>query len=348
MNRVATLPLAPLSLLYGAAIKARASAYRTGILKARGVAAPVISVGNITVGGTGKTPLVQWFARELAESGRRVCILTRGYGRENPSQRVVVSDGQRIANDVARSGDEAMMLAESLRGKAAVVCEADRVSAAEFAIENLKSDVLILDDGFQNQRIARDLNIVTIDAMNPFGNGWLLPAGILREPISSLKRADCVMLTRVSGEIDAELIKRIRKVTNAPVFESRTVIKEIRRLDSDETSNNSEARNQPLAAFCAIGNPRAFFDQLRGAGLDLQHQVAFRDHHKYSQSDIDCVTQNAKANGAQAVITTAKDEVKLRSMQFDLPCYVATIEVDISEPAILRGLIEKTVAKHAR
>ena len=345
MNRAATIALAPLSALFGAAVKARSAGYRNGLLKTHRVSAPVISVGNITVGGTGKTPLVQWLARRLADGGRRVCIITRGYGRENPNQRVVVTDGEKILCDIARSGDEAMMLAWSLLGRAVVVCEADRVSAAQWASEAFKSDALILDDGFQHRRLARDLDIVTIDATNPFGNGRLLPAGILREPVKSLSRADCVVLTRVSDEASPELIDRIRKVTSAPILQSRTVIRQIRSLDLTDGAHETEQLSQPLAAFCAVGNAQAFFEQLRKAGLEIAHQAAFRDHHKYSQSDVDRLTQQATTNGAEVLITTAKDAVKLQSLRFDLPCYVAEIEVEISEPATLLALIEQAITR---
>lgn len=345
MNRTSTIALAPLSALFGAAVKARSAGYRNGFLKMHRVSAPVISVGNITVGGTGKTPLVQWLARRLADGGRRVCIITRGYGRENPNQRIVVTDGEKILCDIARSGDEAMMLAWSLLGKAVIVCDADRVSAAKWASEGLKSDVLILDDGFQHRRVARDLDIVTIDAMNPFGNGWLLPAGILREPVESLSRADCLVVTRVSEKTAPELIDRIRKVTTAPILQSRTVIRQIRSLGLTDGARETEQLNQPLAAFCAIGNAQAFFDQLREAAFEVTHQTAFRDHHNYSQSDVDRLTQQATTNGAQALITTAKDAVKLQSLRFDLPCYVAEIEVEISESATLLTLIEQAIIK---
>ena len=156
MNRAASLALAPLSILYGAVVKTRAAFYRNGVFHTHRIAAPVISVGNLTTGGTGKTPLVEWIAQRLAANGRRVCVLTRGYGRPNQNRRVIVSDGNRILGSVDEAGDEALLLAEALEGKAAVICDADRVSAAKWAIEKFGSDVFVLDDGFQNLRIARD------------------------------------------------------------------------------------------------------------------------------------------------------------------------------------------------
>jgi tetraacyldisaccharide 4'-kinase len=344
MKGAATIALAPLGLVYGAAIKVRSALYRNGILKTQSVSIPVISVGNITTGGTGKTPLVEWIASELAARGHRVCVLTRGYRRANPTERVVVSDGDQILADAGQSGDEAMMLARSLVGKAAVVCDADRVAGANWAIENLKPDALILDDGFQHVRIGRDLDIVTIDATNPWGAGRLLPAGILREPIKSLGRADCIILTRTSNTINAGLQERIRQATDAPIFCSTTVFRRVTALDSLENAIEEETlRKQPISAFCGIGNPNAFFKQLREEGFDLQHTEAFRDHHKYSQTDIDLVSRRAADAGAQALITTAKDAVKLESMRFGLPCYVVEIEMQVLEAERLLASIDEAI-----
>ena len=345
MNRAAKVALAPFSALYSAAVKARSIGYEKRFLKTHTVQVPVVSIGNITVGGTGKTPLVQWLAEHLADNGRKVCIVSRGYRRENAKNQVVVSDGKQILSDVAHAGDEAMMLAQSLLGKSAVVCDADRVAAAQSAIDDLKSDVLLLDDGFQHRRLARDLDIVTVDATNPFGNGQLLPAGTLREPIHNLGRADCIVLTRVSAEGATELIDRIRHVTNAPIFQSRTVIKRFRRLDSTDSADDFTEIKQPLSAFCGIGNPRAFFEQLRAAHLDVCHETAFRDHHKYSQADIDRVAEQATAKGAQALVTTAKDAVKLQSLRFQLPCFIAQIEVEVSDATDLLKLAERAIEK---
>ena len=345
MNRAASIALAPLSLVYGAAVRIRSALYRKGIRKTHSVGVPVISVGNITAGGTGKTPLVEWIANELAKSGHRVCILTRGYRRANPSKRVVVSDGERIVSDTEQSGDEAMMLARSLlRSKAAVVCDGDRVSGARWAIEHLNPDVLILDDAFQHVRIARDLNIVTIDATNPWGGGRLLPAGILREPITSLRRADCIIVTRTREAIDASLQAQIRRVTDSPTFGSTTVISRITTLDSAEFEADKETiRKQPIAAFCGLGNPKPFFQQLREEGFDVRYTKAFRDHHKYSQTDIDLVSRHAAGTGARALITTAKDAVKLASLRFTLPCYIVEIEMQIKNADELLALISQAI-----
>jgi tetraacyldisaccharide 4'-kinase len=347
MNRAATIALTPLGLLYGAAMRARASLYEHQFFRTHKFGKPVISIGNLTTGGTGKTPLVAAIARHLAQKGRRVCILTRGYGRENPGRRVVVSDGNQILADVTQTGDEPLKLAEQLEGKAAVICDSDRVSAAQFAEEKLDSDVFILDDGFQNLRIARDVNVATVDATNPWGNKHVLPAGILREPVKALGRADCVVLTRTDQSTEADLLKQVERITRAPVLSSRMIISEIRSIRSTGASQTkTPVAGQPVVAFCAVGNPQAFFDLIR-ADLNLTGTIAFRDHHQFTQGDSDRVTRDALAGGAQALVTTAKDEVKLRALRFDLPCYVVDIAIEISSPDKLFDLIDRAIARKA-
>src|SRR5438552_4527429 len=207
MNSAVSLALAPLGNLYGLAMKARRALYLSGRFRIHDVGVPVISVGNLTTGGTGKTPLVEWIARDLAHAGQRVCILTRGYGRRRAAARVIVSDGNEIISDAARAGDEALLLAERLKGLAAVISDADRVSAARWAVEKFQTEAFVLDDGFQHLRVARNLNILTIDATNPWGNGRLLPAGVLRESPAELARAECIVLTRADDSNATEELR---------------------------------------------------------------------------------------------------------------------------------------------
>ena len=176
-----SIVLPPLSLLYGAITRTRLSLYRRGTFHTTKLERPVISVGNITTGGTGKTPLVEWVSRKLAAKGKKVCILTRGYGRKDPHLQVIVSDGYGVLASPSEAGDEPYLLATSLTGQAAVISSADRIAAGQEAIKDFGTDCFVLDDGFQHLRLARDLNIVTIDATNPWGGGTLLPYGRLRE-----------------------------------------------------------------------------------------------------------------------------------------------------------------------
>jgi tetraacyldisaccharide 4'-kinase len=343
MKRAARIALTPASLAYGLGVRLRNRMYRSGALKTFEVGAPVISVGNLTTGGTGKTPLVAWLAAKIAASNRSVCILTRGY-RRNSSGRIIVSDNQRLLADVEVAGDEPFLIAQELEGRAAVVCDADRVAAAEWAIENLASEVFILDDAFQHQRIRRDFNILVIDATNPWGNRKLLPAGILREPISQLERADCIVITRADEAEPSGLRAEIEALAkNLPIFTARMKLVQTRSLGLPQIDAN--LRQDPVAAFCGIGNPNSFFSLLRREGFDVVHTRAFRDHHRYSQGDIDRLVADASAGGANALVTTAKDAVKLTSLNFELPCLVVDVEVEIDHEQDLLGHVQRAIKR---
>lgn len=343
MNRAATIALTPLSGLYGLVVERRSAWYERGLFRQHRVSVPVISVGNITAGGTGKTPLVDWIARTLAAEGHRPCVVTRGYRRQAKG-RVVASNGVEISATLQEAGDEALMLAESLKGKSAVVCDGDRVAGANWAIENLKSDVIILDDGFQHRRIARDLDIVTIDATNPWGNGRMLPAGTLREPLAALSRADCFVITRADDAFQiAALRDELRKLNaNAPRFTSVTNLSDTRILTT-KLNAPVDLKDHPFAAFCAIGNPESFFALLKREGFELKYQRPFRDHHRFHQSDVDRVEDAARKAGAELLITTAKDAVKLRQLKLVMPCYVAEIAIGIAPAEEFRCLVTTTV-----
>ena len=368
--------LAPLSILYGALTRARAGLYRSGFLKTEEAGVPVISVGNLTTGGTGKTPLVEWVALALAREGLRACVLTRGYGRADESRRVVASDGERVLAEVAECGDEPRLLAEKLLGAASVVCDRDRVGAARWARAELRAEVFVLDDGFQHLRIARDLDVVTLDATDPWGGGHFLPRGRLREPASALARADCVVITRAElaedlGGLRAEvarlgggravvLTSRVRTRGLVPLEEFGA------RLGRDAAEEEAESRgvgaselegvggralvaenpdtSLRVAAFCAVGNPRAFFEHLRRDGFELCHTRAFTDHHAYTAADADVVSREAARGGARALLTTAKDAVKLRGLGFALPCYVVEAGLEFDEEGRLLGLLRGAVS----
>ena len=355
MPQLRDIAFAPLSVAYGAAGRARRALYRAGVLTVERVAAPVISVGNITAGGTGKTPLVEWLARAASREGRRVCILTRGYGREDAGKRVIVSDGVRILAGAIEGGDEPRLLAENLQRHAvAVVSDANRVAAARWALEHLGSDAFILDDGFQHLRIARDLNILTLDATDPWGGGRLLPRGRLREPLVELKRADLIVITRAELAVDIEDLRaRAESLSggNCPVLIGRTATLRIKLLEATQSeATGREAHEdarvpQPLAAFCAIGNPQAFYTHARGAGLGITYTRTFADHHVYTQSDIDTCVLEAARHGARALLTTAKDAVKLRALNFALPCYVLEIELKFEDEQRMRAILREVLTR---
>ncbi|OLE55584.1 MAG: tetraacyldisaccharide 4'-kinase [Acidobacteria bacterium 13_1_20CM_3_53_8] len=344
MSSTATILLAPLGALYSAATRARLSLYRAGALKVYDLGAPTISVGNITAGGTGKTPMVEWVARVLADEGLRVCILTRGYARADVRKRVVVSDSERVLASAREGGDEPRMLAEKLKGKAAVISDRDRVDAGLWAKENFHSDAFILDDGFQHLRVARNLNIVIVDATNPWGGGKLLPRGRLREPKRGLARADCVIITRADQTSNLDALREEIKILSGskPDFISRTETAGLKTLldEEDESDASAAAVAQPVGAFCAIGNPRQFFSQIEVEGYQLAFTRSFPDHHFYSQRDIDALVNEARSSGALSLITTAKDAVKLNELSFDLPCFVLEIEMRFEdEDGILKMIL---------
>ena len=340
--------LAPFGVLYGAATRMRRGLYHAGVFRIHQIDEPVISVGNITTGGTGKTPLVEWIARAVASEGKRVCILTRGYGRKAPHNQVIVSDGESILADEKAAGDEPLLLAEKLLGMAAVISDANRVSAAAWARDNLATDVFILDDGFQYLSLARELNILCIDATNPWGGDRLLPGGRLREPLAQIKRADCVVITRADQAAGIELLEsRIAQLTGSrPILRSSVNTIGLRPLHRNKTEANADRQTSPrgpFAAFCGIGNPQSFLTQLSRAGHTLSYSRAFPDHHRYKQQDVDEVIDEASRRGAGALVTTAKDAVKLRSLQFDIPCFVVEIEIRIDNEDRLRKMVNTAI-----
>lgn len=351
--------LAPLSAVYGGVMRVRLALYETGVLASHRIDAPVISVGNITVGGTGKTPLVEWLARAVAREGKRVCILTRGYGRSDAGKRVTVSDGTRLLAGAREGGDEPRLLAESLLGVASVVCDRDRVAAARWAASNLGAEVFVLDDAFQHLRIARDLNIVTIDSTAPWGGRHLLPRGRLREPLSALRRAGCIVLTRtdLADNLDELRIEAVRlSAGRTPVFASRVRTLRVRpfpaRAAASGTTNEvlveldaaSEVLGEAAAAFCAIGNPQAFFTHLLKDGHNLCYTWSFPDHHQFTQEDLDVAAREAKSRGARLLLTTAKDAVKLHSLRLELPLYVVEIATEFDDEGGMLDLVHKAIS----
>lgn len=335
--------LSPFGWLYGAIVDLRQSLYRRGAFKSYDLQVPTISVGNITVGGTGKTPLVAYIAEILAENGEKVCILTRGYGRENPKERVIVSDAESVFADALQAGDEPFELANKLLGKSVVIADAKRAEAGLWARENYGISTFILDDGFQHVRVKRDLDIVLIDATNAFGNYKLLPAGNLREPVKNLKRANTVVISRANLAEENDISNLKSEISslnpNCKVFVSKNKITSFTKLKDffnkgtnlageinnvDSTfSTQHPALSTRYAAFCALGNPDNFFRQLREEGYDLTHTKTFPDHHFYAQSEILKMEKEAIAKGAEILVTTAKDAAKLVHLNFNLPCYVA-------------------------
>lgn len=298
----------PLTIPYGAATRLRTGLYRGGILRPKRLDGVVISVGNLTVGGTGKTPMALWIAERLASDGKRAAILTRGYKGGD-------------------SSDEAQLMRARLGDRVEVGVGADRFATGR---ELAKGGVqwFVLDDGFQHMQLARDVDIVLVDATNPFG-GRLLPAGRRREPRSSLGRADIVVIMRSSHAPAVEAA--IRRDSQAAIFYARPELREIRRLSaaadvdvnargpgaSDSVADTAAIRARRLFAFCGIGNPAAFLADLQRWNLQVADHEFYRDHHRYTQSEFDALAQEARAAGADALVCTEKDAFNLAGVRLD-------------------------------
>ncbi len=344
--------------IYGKIANLRNRLYDRGILEIFDLGARTISVGNITAGGTGKTPLVAYVAELLAARGEKVCILTRGYGRKNAKKRVLVSDSKQILTSPEEAGDEPFELAQKLLGKAIVIADADRVLAAEWAKRKFDITAFVLDDGFQHRKVRRDVDIVCIDATDPFGSGKMLPAGRLREPIHNLKRADIVVISRVNlaGEISNLKFEISDLNVDAAIFSTRTEIAQVVALEEfcaraqksqddpitvnkSSESNNLWLKTSPAFAFCGIGNPENFFGQLRQDNFSITATETFRDHHIYTQRDIVDIEKLTRESGAEILLTTAKDGVKLSNLKFEIPCFVVEIKMNIDDAETFRAML---------
>ena len=326
-----------LSFLYLRIVTGRIRLFNSHVLRSHQLGCPVVSIGNLTVGGTGKTPVVEKLARDLSERGRRVAILSRGYksvrrkGLHGPSSQVrVVSDGGAILLDSKTAGDEPFMLAKNLRG-VAVVVDKDRVECGRHAVEQLGCDLLILDDGLQYLKLHRRFDIVLIDREAPFGNEHLLPRGTLREPPSNLRRATHILITKCDGSDLGELHRRIRKYNRtAPIIECRHRPVEMVDLATGEISPLSTLEGMRAASLSAIASPESFEHGLRKLGVSLELTQSFADHHRYSRREIDRFLTRAARRGLSCILTTEKDAVRMpRLLNQELPVRYLRIEIEI-------------------
>ncbi len=286
-------------LPYSAALRFRNFLYNNKLLKTYKADAVVISIGNITTGGTGKTPLVIWLGKLIAKKNLPFAILTRGY---------------KTTQDNA---DEPAVLAQSCK-KGKVIINPNRVAAAAKAISKFNTKVLILDDGFQHHRLGRNLDIVAIDAMEPFGYTKLLPAGLLREPTSSLKRADAAILTRCDLVSEANIKEIENKITsiNPKITVAKTTHCPVCIKTADDKEIEIEKlKDKKVFAFCGIGNPEAFLQTIKIAGSQLVSSSVYDDHYHYTQNDIADIAQKAIDTNADLVLTTQKDWTKINAFK---------------------------------
>lgn len=344
-SRIYAAFLRCLSLIFSAIVQLRYKLYRNRVFKDSPLGCFVIVVGNLTVGGTGKTPVVEKFAKELTARGRKVAILSRGYKSKSlgkfqifwrmlthgslPEPKVV-SDGEHVFLDSEMAGDEPFMLAKNLPG-VVVIVDKNRVKAGAYAIRRFGVDTIILDDGFQYLPLKGQMQVLLVDKTNPFGNKALLPRGILREPVRHLKRASYIFLTKSDGNRDYELENFIRRYNSSAEFIECTHrpthfvdFANLKHLDVNAI------KGRRVAYFCAIAAPESFEKFLREMGASIVHFEHFIDHHRFTETELNEFFDDAKASNAELVVTTEKDAVRIDAAYKPLlPFYYSRLEIEI-------------------
>ena len=335
-------PLAALSFLYGGVMRLRNLLYDRGIRRSYRLPCKVISVGNITVGGTGKTPLIIMLARMLREEGYRPAVLCRGYRGESRSPVNVVSDGTALLMTPRDAGDEPVLIARNL-GHIPVITGRKRYLTGRQAIEEFGADLLLLDDAFQHRRVRRDIDILLLDSVKPFGNGFMLPRGILREPVTSMKRATLIVETgsRKEGTTPPAQFLRTGHHPPQPLYRGHHAPRDLVKGTSGESLPLDRIRGKSLCLFSGIAEPERFRTTVASLGGEILEYVTFPDHHSFTEADLARVRDTARTCGAGMIVTTEKDGIKL----FDFPDSVKDIYILRIEMEILpsRGTLRATV-----
>jgi tetraacyldisaccharide 4'-kinase len=324
--------LAPLSTIYRRAALARRTLYAHGLLPRSKLNRPVVSVGNLSAGGTGKTPLVVLVAKLALKRGLKPAILTRGYGRRRGNRLIALAPAAKRSPSPRETGDEPALLAAALSEVPIVIC-ASRYQAGTYAESEFSVDVHVLDDGFQHFQLARDVDIVALDATQEFSDRAVLPAGRLREGCRALTRAQVIVLTRVELADADQLERAVRQInSSAQVFRSRLCLTSVFNIASKERVVAESFHGKPVLAFCGIGNAKAFFCYLERWGFCLASRQAFPDHHVYSFADMAFLVREARQSQACALITTQKDLMNVPPGWVpDLDTYTCTIEIGIED-----------------
>lgn len=335
-----------LSFLYASIMQVRLWLFEHGIFRHHTLGCQVISIGNLTFGGTGKTPIVEVFARALQKKGRKVAILSRGYKKTEPTlgEKLrgmvsfsknahpprLVSDGKRLLLDSEMSGDEPFMLASNLP-EVCVLVDKNRVKAGRYAIQKLGCDTLILDDGFQYLAMKHRMDIVLVDRTNPFGNGYVLPRGILRESYRNIRRASFIFITKSKGDGSAELKKQLRTLNpDAEIAECRHCPKFFQDVYTGERKPLQFVQGLDIAAISGIAVPKGFEDELVRLGGRLLYHKRFTDHHRYTQQEIIDMINKSIQRGAKAIVTTEKDAVRFPKIaRRDIPIYYLRVEIEL-------------------
>ena len=342
---VLSVTAAVLARLYGLGARGRRALYAWGLLKVRRLPAPVVSVGNLTVGGAGKTPVVACLARLWQDRGKRVAILSRGYG--GGTQGVAcISDGQNTYKKPPEVGEEPYWLARTLPG-VAVYTGACRYAAGMAAWQEFKPDLFLLDDGFQHFQLHRDLDLVLLDAASPFGNHRLLPRGPLREPLTALAAAQSLILTRFDPERHQAQLATIHRA-----FPDKTVLTAtiapvcVTAYPGGQAEALAAMRHRSLMAFAGLARPEVFAATLQELRVDLKGFRIFPDHHAYSQEELDHLTEAARAMGAEALVTTGKDWARLgERWDAEVLLWVLEVEARLAEPEQVLKLLDRSLQR---
>ena len=336
-----------LSRLYSFIMNMRLALFEHRLIRSTTLGCQVISIGNLTVGGTGKTPVVEVFARALQQNGRKVAILSRGYKKVETPPLVklknlltfnapiqppprIVSDGQKLLLDSAHGGDEPYMLASNLP-EVCVLVDKDRVKSGRYAIQKLGCDTLILDDGFQYLRLKHRVDIVLVDRTNPFDNGFVLPRGLLRESSRHLSRATFIFITKSTGDGSPELRQQIRALNDkAEIAECRHSPQYLQDVFTGERKPLAFLQGLKIAALSGIAAPRGFEESLQRLDSELVYRKRFADHHRYTQQEILDIINISDDRGADAIVTTEKDAVRFpKIVRRDVPIYFLRVEIEL-------------------
>jgi tetraacyldisaccharide 4'-kinase len=329
-----------ISWIFRGAVAMRLVFYRIGVLRRYPLGCQVISVGNITAGGTGKTPVVEIFARELMKAGRKVAILSRGYRKKEApllqrmfSEKIepprIVSDGKHLLLDSEMGGDEPYMLASNLPG-AVVLVDKNRVKSGRYAVKKFGCDTLILDDGFQYQKLQHRLEVVLVDKTNPFGNANLLPRGVLREPVKNLKRADFIFITKSDGD-SGNLRGRLKALNDhAEIIECRHEPRYLQNVYTGEHVPLDWLKGKTLTTLSGIAVPQSFENSLRAMGAHVIYCERYADHHRYCAQEIINALNKASDLKADALLTTEKDAVRFPLLETTpVPVYYLRVDIEI-------------------
>ena len=330
--KIISVLLLPLSWLYGLIIWIRNKCYDLNIVRGIRVGVPVISVGNITAGGTGKTPFVEYLLKKLFEKNKKVAVVSRGYKRSTAGT-VVVSDGEKMHAGVQDAGDEPYQIAKKYP-KAVVIVDVQRVRGAKRVVNNYGAEVIVLDDGFQHRSLYRDLEIVMIDGQKSLKDIHLLPAGLRREPLASLRRAHLLAVTGSRGSLP--IVDELNEYTTAQTMVVGYKPKRFQQVFGQQVVSLSQVQGKTCVAFCGIGNPTSFKISLEVLGLDIVKFLRYRDHYQYKKGDLNALYKEFVERKVDCIVTTEKDAVRLQIIKEGSAAlldhlYYLEIEVEILE-----------------